>query len=118
MSLIPVIKAEFSALSLQSSVPRDPSVSQETIIIINVENSCSAVKLWCLCNVNVFTVTFEQFNESGLDKNFLSLKNRKNHRLLTPHFWSSANNFKKEIISQIKMFYLTSFVRSFIRINI
>jgi len=72
MSLIPVIKAEFSALSLQSSVPRDPSVSQETIIIINVENSCSALKLWCLCNVNVFTVTFEQFNESGLDKNFLS----------------------------------------------
>jgi len=116
MSLIPVIKAEFSALSLQSSVPRDPSVSQETIIIINVENSWSALKLWCLCNVNVFTVTFEQFNESGLDKNFLSL--RKNHRLLTPHFWSSANNFNKEIISQIKMFYLTSFVRSFIRINI
>ncbi len=48
---IPVIKAEFSASLLQSSVSRDPSeiirvcwFTQETfIIIINVDNSCDVV---------------------------------------------------------------------------
>jgi len=46
-----VIKAEFSASLIQSSVSRDPSeitltwgfAAQETFMIINVENSCAAL---------------------------------------------------------------------------
>ncbi len=95
-----LIKAEFSASLLQSSVSHDPS---EIIIIywFNAENSCAAqrfcgnrdsffldtdeynVQKNIFCNIiNVFTVTFDQFNVSLLNKsiNFLTL--------LTPNIWS------------------------------
>ncbi len=73
----------FLASLLQSSVSHDPSeiilicwfTAQETFqIIINVENSCAAsyflfqfqknsIYLKSFCNIiNVFTVSFEQFN--------------------------------------------------------
>ncbi len=85
--------AVFSALLLQSSVSHDPSeiiiicwfAAQETfLIIIFFENSCSATyflwKLWHIlffrilrwieifCNINVFTVHFDQFNAPLLKK--------------------------------------------------
>ncbi len=54
MQFIPVIKAEFSASLLQSSVSHDPSEitliywfgAQETFPIINVENNCADLFLW------------------------------------------------------------------------
>ncbi len=67
-------KAEFSASLLQFSVSHDPSeiilicwfAAQETfLIIINVENSCAA-SYFSL--INVFAVTFDQFNASLLNK--------------------------------------------------
>ncbi len=61
-----MIKAEFSASLLQSSVSHDPSeiilicwfAAQETFLIINVENSCAAsyFSQWKLWNILIFKI--------------------------------------------------------------
>ncbi len=97
-----MIKAVFSASLLQSSVSHDPSEiiliywfgPQETfLIIINAENCLYClIFLWkqtespkqhlftieIFCNlINVFTVTFDQFNASLLNKGY-NLTTKKN----------------------------------------
>ncbi len=85
-----MIKAEFSASLLQSSVSHDPTeiilirpADQETFLnIINVENSCVAslfffffFTLETLFEIEIFCniVTFDQLNVSMLNKSINSL---------------------------------------------
>ncbi len=63
IELIPVIKAEFSASLLQSSVSHDPSeiIYADFLIIINVENSCAAQYFCGNCDTFKFSGFFAEY---------------------------------------------------------
>ncbi len=83
MSFISVIKAEFSASLLQSSVSHDSSeiiliywfAAQETfLIIINVENCCAASYFCGNCDAFYFWGFDMNIDEQKVQKNSIYLK--------------------------------------------